>query len=104
MTERFSTSLSGRQEAARESMSVFNARKDSGYLSPRSKTPDNVLEREVFPSNDGDFGSVNRRTAFFDNLQDKIESEEEMLPSIPRRYTTLEDVRLSTKTYSYQGQ
>ena len=97
MSERLSTSLNGRQEATRELFSVSNARKDSGYLSPRSKTPDNFLERRTFPSNDRDSGLVNRRSAFFDNLQSKIEDEEEVFQSIPRRYTTLEDVRLSSK-------
>lgn len=103
VSERLSTSLTGRQEATRESFGVFNARKDSGYLSPRSKTPDNILETRTFSSNDRDSGLVNRRSAFFDNLQSKIEDEEEVFQSIPRRYTTLEDVRLSSKASQYQG-
>ena len=103
MSERLSTSLTSRQEATRESFGVFNARKDSGYLSPRSKTPDNILETRTFSSNDRDSRLVNRRSAFFDNLQSKIEDEEEVFQSIPRRYTTLEDVRLSSKASQYQG-
>ena len=101
VSERRSTSLSTRQEAARESFSISNARKDSGYLSPRSKTPDNVLETRTFSTNDS--GLVNRRSAFFDNLQSKIEDEEEVFQSIPRRYTTLEDVRLSSQTGHYHS-
>ena len=103
VSERLSTSLSGRQEATRESFGVLNARKDSGYLSPRSKTPDNILETRTFSSNDRDSGLVNRRSAFFDNLQSKIEDEDEVFQSIPRRYTTLEDVRLSSKAGQYHG-
>ena len=101
VSERRSTSLSTRQEAARESFSIPNARKDSGYLSPRSKTPDNVLETRTFSTNDS--GLVNRRSAFLDNLQSKIEDEEEVFQSIPRRYTTLEDVRLSSQTGHYHS-
>merc|ERR1712227_788802 len=103
VSERLSTSLSGRQEATRESFGVLNARKDSGYLSPRSETPDNILETRTFSSNDRDSGLVNRRSAFFDNLQSKIEDEDEVFQSIPRRYTTLEDVRLSSKAGQYHG-
>lgn len=57
----------------KEKSEGYKTRKDSGYLSPqsRSRTPENVLDDNVFRGSSSgatSSGTVLRRTNFFDNL------------------------------------